>query len=87
MPNEIMSVWHSKLQISMKERCNVQENNTGYLKNHWTKHWLVCTHFDAFLMLNLKMNINIKNSTIFGSSTKKLNFHLHLHRNKTQEKC
>ncbi len=29
----------------------VSENITSYLKNHWTKHRLICTHFDAFSML------------------------------------
>ncbi len=29
----------------------VCENITSYLKNHWTKHRLVCNHFDAFSML------------------------------------
>ena len=25
------------------------------LMNHWTKHWLVCTHFDVCYMLRIKM--------------------------------
>ncbi len=27
----------------------------GYLKNHWTKHRLVCTHVDAFSKMILKI--------------------------------
>ncbi len=26
------------------------QNLIGYLKNHWTKHRLVCTHSNAFFM-------------------------------------
>ena len=44
---------------------DVYENITGYLKNHWTKHSLICTHFDAFSMLILNMDIKFKNSKIF----------------------
>ncbi len=29
----------------------VYENNTGILKNHWTKHRLVCAYLAAFFML------------------------------------
>ena len=44
------------------ERCLVFENITGYLKNHWNKHRLVCTHFDAFSMLISNMGAIFKNS-------------------------
>ena len=37
----------------------------GYLKNHWTKHRLVCTHFDAFSMLNPNMDMICDISEIF----------------------
>ncbi len=37
-------------------------NGTGYLKNHLTKHRLVCTHFDAFSILIL---CSIFNNSIF----------------------
>ena len=40
----------------------VHENITGYLKNHWTKHRLVCTHFNAFSMLIPNMGIFFNNS-------------------------
>ncbi len=43
---------------------------TGYLKNHWTKHMLVCTHFDAFCMLIPNMDIKFKNSEIFKNFVK-----------------
>ena len=40
----------------------VHENTTGYLKNHWTKHRLVCTHFDdAFSMLIPNMDTVFQN--------------------------
>ncbi len=35
----------------MERRCVEDENITGYLKNHWTKHRLVCIHCDAFFTL------------------------------------
>ncbi len=36
-------------------RCQVHENTTGFLKNHWTKHKLACklTCYDAISMLIL----------------------------------
>ncbi len=37
------------------------ENITGYLKNHCTKHRLVCTHSDALSMLIPNMGIKFKN--------------------------
>ncbi len=37
---------------------------TGYLKNYWTKHRLVCTHFDAFSMLIPNMVTIFNNSDI-----------------------
>ncbi len=37
--------------------CLDLENIIGYLKNHWTKHRHVCTHFDAFSMLIPNMYI------------------------------
>ncbi len=46
------------------------ENITGYLKNHCTKHRLVCAHFAVFstLMPNLDMICNI--SDIFDNGGK-----------------
>ncbi len=38
---------------------------TGYLKNHWTKHGLVCTHFVAFFMLIPNMDMILTNSEIY----------------------
>ncbi len=29
----------------------VHEIAMDHIKNHWTKHTLVCTHFDAFVIL------------------------------------
>ena len=43
--------------------CN--ENITGYLKNHWTKRGLACTHFDAFFMLISYLGTLINNSLTF----------------------
>ncbi len=40
-------------------------NITAYLKNHWTKHRDVCTHFDAFSMLILNMDMKCNISEIF----------------------
>ena len=34
-----------------EDDCLVSENITGYIKNHWIKHKLVCTHFDPFSIL------------------------------------
>ncbi len=38
------------------------ENHTGYLKNHWTKHRLVCIRSYAFSMLIPNMVIILNNS-------------------------
>ena len=46
-----------------EKRCLVYDNTTEYLKNHWTKHRLVCTRF-AFPMLIPIMSIKFKNSKI-----------------------
>ncbi len=51
--------------LSIKTRCLIYENITGYLKNHWTKHRLVCTHSDAFSMLMPNMGTTLSNSEIF----------------------
>ncbi len=40
-------------------------NPTGYLKNYWIKHRLVCIHFDAFSMLIPNMDMKINNFEIF----------------------
>ena len=40
--------------------CN--ENTTSYLKNHWTKHGLVSTHFRPFFILNPNMGTIFNNS-------------------------
>ncbi len=47
------------------ERCLVYKNITGYLKNHWTRHRLVCTHFDEFSMLIPSMGTISYNSHNF----------------------
>ncbi len=55
--------------FQMERRRLVYEDIPGYLKNHWTKHGLVCTHFNAFCMWIPNM------STIFyDSELKKKNF-------------
>ena len=38
-----------------KLKFEFSQNTTGYLKNHWTNTRLVCTHLNAFLMLNSNM--------------------------------
>ncbi len=40
----------------------VYEYTTGYLKNHWTKHRHVCTHFHAFSMTISNMSIMFNKS-------------------------
>ena len=50
----------------MGEKLLVYENITSYLKNHWTKYRLVCTHFNAFSMLILNMDTIFYSSKIFG---------------------
>ena len=40
------------------------ENIADYLTNHWTKHRLVCIHFDAFSMLISNMDTTFDNSEI-----------------------
>ncbi len=54
------------LQVQKNKRtCLAHENITCYLKNHWTKHGHVCTHFDAFSMLIPNMDMTRNNSKIF----------------------
>ena len=46
----------------MERIYHVYENATGYLKNYWTKHRLVCIHVDPFAMLIPNMDKIFKNS-------------------------
>ncbi len=48
----------------MKLRCVIGENITGYVKNRWNKHRLVCIHFDSFSMLFSNMSVIFYNSAI-----------------------
>ncbi len=47
-------------------------NIIEYLKNHWTKYRLVCTHFDAFHMLSPNMDIIFNNFEIFDNFLQKI---------------
>ena len=51
-----------KLKFEKKKNLH---NSGDYLKNHWTNTRLVCTHFNAFFMLNPNMVIKIKFKIIF----------------------
>ncbi len=62
----------------MEARWFVYVNTTGYLKNHWTKHRLVCTHFDAFSMLIPNMGAKCNNFEIFKQFSAKLWCSLHV---------
>ena len=46
----------------MDRKCLVYEYITGYLKNLWAKHRLVCTHSDAFSMMIPNMDTKFNNS-------------------------
>ncbi len=48
------------------------ENITRYLKNHWTKYRLVCTHFGAFCMLMPNTGMKCIISEIFENLMKKI---------------
>ena len=52
----------------------VSRNSKGYLKNHCTNTRLVCTHLNAFFMLNPKKAMNFEN---FWKSWTILTCHLH----------
>ncbi len=52
-------------QVSMKVDVLFMKIQIGYLKNHWTKHRLVCTHFDSFFMLIPNMVTKFNKSEIF----------------------
>ncbi len=52
------------LVLNGKKMC-VDENIAGYLKNHWTKHRLVCTLSDTFFMLMPNIGMIFYNSEIF----------------------
>ena len=44
----------------------------NYFKNHWTNTRLVCTHFNAFIMLSLKWQWNFKILIFFPSFLEKV---------------
>ncbi len=44
-----------QLSMLMESMERLFTNKYYYLKNHWTKHRLVCIHFDAFAMLILNL--------------------------------
>ena len=46
----------------MQRRHFVYEYITGYLKNRWAKHKLVCIHFDAFSTLISNMGTKLYSS-------------------------
>ncbi len=49
----------------------------AYFKNHWTKHRLVCIHFDAFSMLIPNVSTKCNNSGIFENFLKNARCHLY----------
>ncbi len=66
-PPEVVNSFHASYKHtegSQEKSGPVCENTTGYLKNHWTKHRLVCTHFNAFSMLILNMDAKCNNFEI-----------------------
>ena len=56
----------------MEKRCFDIENTTGYLKNRWTKHRLVCIHFDLFHKLIPDMDTILNISEIFECFSDKI---------------
>ncbi len=53
--------------MCLDRRFHVDENITGYLKNHWTKHRLLCIHFDALRMLIPNMVAICNNFDVFDN--------------------
>ncbi len=51
--------------VQQEKVCHVHINSICYLKNHWSKHRLVCTHFDAFFILIPNMAMKSINFVIF----------------------
>ncbi len=47
---------------SLKWKKDVLTNTTRYLKNRWTNHSLLCTHYDLFSMYIPNMIIKCTNS-------------------------
>ncbi len=58
--------------LCLMDRGLVYENITGYLKNHWTKHRLVCIHFDAFSEQIPNMDVKFNNSEFFWKQILKI---------------
>ncbi len=61
--------------MSLERSCLVyDENITGNLKNHWTKHRHICTNNDAFSMLvpNMEMKYNISDFVYLFEKKEKL---------------
>ncbi len=56
---------NTALTITTCLKVFIYENITGYLKNHWTKHRLVCIYNDEFSMQLSDMGVIFYNSGIF----------------------
>ena len=46
--------------------------NIGYFKNHWTKHKLVYTLFDVFVLLIPNMSMKFDNFDLFENFDEKI---------------
>ncbi len=49
----------------MERRFLGYESISDHFKNHWTKHRLVCAHFDAFFMLIPNMGTFVEKFQLF----------------------
>ena len=63
---------HINYMFQWKEDIFAYENTIGYLKNHWTKHRLVCIHFDALSMPSPNMTIIFDISEFFEKNSVKM---------------
>ena len=60
-------------RFSITRRRPLYEKTIDYLKNHWTKHRLVCKHSDAFSIPIPNMGTILNNSEFFWKFSEKMN--------------
>ncbi len=70
---EFNALYTNNTHVSTDRRWLVYENITGYLKNHWTKHRLACTHSDQFSKAIPNMTPKLNNFEIFEKFSDKKN--------------
>ena len=61
----VSQVVYSSPRLYYMLQCLIYESMTSYLNNYWTKPVHICTHFDAFSMLIINMDMILNNVDLF----------------------